>query len=40
TGRTESGKLVHFVGDNDLIGQIVNVRIEKARTWYIEGTIV
>lgn len=40
TGRSESGKLVHFIGDKDLIGQIVNVRIEKARTWYIEGTIV
>lgn len=40
TGRTESGKLVHFIGDKDLIGKTVNVRIEKARTWYIEGTIL
>jgi tRNA-2-methylthio-N6-dimethylallyladenosine synthase len=40
TGRSESGKLVHFIGEKDLIGQIVNVRIEKARTWYIEGIIV
>lgn len=39
-GRTRGGKLVHFKGDNSLIGNIVNVRIDEAKTWSLEGTVV
>lgn len=39
-GRTRGGKLVHFKGDNSLIGEIVNVKITEAKTWSLEGEIV
>src|SRR5690606_9680307 len=38
-GRTRSNKLVHFVGEAS-IGQVVNVRIEKATAWSLQGTTV
>ncbi|MBQ3053338.1 MAG: tRNA (N6-isopentenyl adenosine(37)-C2)-methylthiotransferase MiaB [Clostridia bacterium] len=40
TGHTDTFKIVHFEGDKSLIGQIVNVKITKARTWYAVGEIV
>jgi tRNA-2-methylthio-N6-dimethylallyladenosine synthase len=40
SGRTESNKLVHFKGSNDIIGQIVDVEITNAKTFTLEGTIV
>ena len=40
TGHTDGFKLVHFEGGKELIGQIVNVKIESARTWYMKGQIV
>ncbi|NLV88576.1 MAG: tRNA (N6-isopentenyl adenosine(37)-C2)-methylthiotransferase MiaB [Tissierellia bacterium] len=40
TGRTRSNKLVHFKGDKNLIGTMVNVKIENAKTFTLEGTIV
>jgi len=40
TGRTRSNKLVHFKGDKNLIGTMVNVKIEEAKTFFLEGTIV
>lgn len=39
TGRTEHFRLVHFKGDKSLIGQIVNVKIDSAKTFFLEGTI-
>ena len=39
TGHTDTFKLVHFEGDKKLIGQIVNVRIKSAKTWYMIGEI-
>ena len=39
-GRTESFKLVHFAGSEDLIGSIVNIRIEDAKTFALEGSLV
>lgn len=39
-GRTRGGKLVNVSGDKSLIGQIVNVRIDEARTWSLEGSLV
>ncbi|MFY9612357.1 MAG: tRNA (N6-isopentenyl adenosine(37)-C2)-methylthiotransferase MiaB [Tissierellaceae bacterium] len=39
-GRTNSGKLVHFKGDKGLIGELVDVRITKAKTFTLEGVLV
>ena len=38
-GRTTSAKLVHFKGKEDLIGKIVNVKIDSVKTFTLEGTI-
>lgn len=38
TGRTNSNKIVHFKGGEELLGKLVNIKIEKAKTWYMEGT--
>lgn len=40
SGRTRGGKLVHFKGDNSLIGEIINVKIKEAKTWSLEGEII
>jgi tRNA-2-methylthio-N6-dimethylallyladenosine synthase len=40
TGRTDSNKLVHFKGEKELIGKIVNIKIENAKTWFMEGTLL
>ncbi|MFA6374810.1 MAG: tRNA (N6-isopentenyl adenosine(37)-C2)-methylthiotransferase MiaB [Bacilli bacterium] len=40
TGYSEHNKLVNFKGDSSLIGSIVNVKIDKAYTWHLRGTIV
>ncbi|MDR7869975.1 MAG: tRNA (N6-isopentenyl adenosine(37)-C2)-methylthiotransferase MiaB [Tissierellaceae bacterium] len=40
SGRTNSGKLVHFEGDESLIGQIVDVKIENVKTFTLEGVLV
>ena len=39
-GRTRSSKLVHFPGDKELIGKLINVRIDEVKTFTLEGTIV
>lgn len=39
-GRTRTNKLVHFPGDQSLIGQIVDVRIIDAKTWTLHGEVV
>lgn len=40
TGRTRTNKLVHFEGNNNLIGNIVKVEITKAKTWFLEGKLI
>lgn len=40
SGRTRSAKLVHFKGDKDLIGSLVNVKIESVNTFTLQGSIV
>lgn len=40
TGRTEHFRLVHFMGGEDLIGKIVNVKITDVKTFHMEGNIV
>jgi tRNA-2-methylthio-N6-dimethylallyladenosine synthase len=37
SGYTENNKLVNFKGDESLIGQIVEVKILKAKTWSLDG---
>lgn len=39
-GRTDSFKLVHFKGKKDLIGQIVDVKIEDVKTFALHGNLV
>lgn len=40
TGYTPHNKLVNFNGSLELIGQMVKVKIEKAYTWHLRGTLV
>lgn len=39
-GRTESGRLVNFKCDNNMIGQFVKVKIDKAKSATLWGSIV
>lgn len=36
-GYTENNKLVNFRGNKTLIGEIVNVQITEAKTWFLKG---
>lgn len=40
TGYTKHNKLVNFIGDESLIGKLVNVKIEKAYSWHLRGKII
>ncbi len=40
TGYSEHNKLVNFEGSDDLIGQIVDVKITKAYSWHLLGELV
>ena len=40
TGRCESGRLVHFMCDTDYTGKIVNIKIDRAETFNVFGTVV
>lgn len=37
SGRTRNNKIVHFEGDEGLVGQFVKVEITKATTWYLKA---
>ncbi len=37
SGRTRTGKLVHFQGSKDLIGEIVDIKIDKIKSFTLEG---
>lgn len=39
-GRTRTNKIVNFVGGDNLIGELVNVRIEAANPWALRGSLV
>ena len=39
-GRNRQGRHVFFKGGVDLVGKLVNVKIEGARTWSLMGSIV
>lgn len=36
-GYTENNKLVNFTGGKELVGEIVNVKITEAKTWFMIG---
>lgn len=40
TGYSEHNKVVNFPGDSSLIGEIVEVKIDKAYTWHLRGILV
>lgn len=40
SGYSENNKLVNFKGSEDLIGQIVDVKITCVKTWSLEGELV
>lgn len=40
SGRTRTNKIVNFVASDDLIGELVNVRIEAANPWALRGLLV
>ena len=37
TGKTRNNKTVHIPYNEDLTGQFVNIKISKAKTWYLKG---
>ena len=37
TGRTRANKIVNFQGETNLIGKIINVKINEANTWALHG---
>lgn len=39
TGYSRHNKLVNFSGDESLIGKVVNVKIEKAYSWHLQGIV-
>ena len=40
SGRLSNNMLVHFKGDEDLIGKIIDVHIDESKGFYYFGTIV
>lgn len=40
SGRTRTGKLVHFQASKDLIGEIVDVKIDNIKSFTLEGHII
>jgi tRNA-2-methylthio-N6-dimethylallyladenosine synthase len=39
-GRTDNNKIVNFIGDKELIGKIVNVRITEGEKFWLRGELV
>ncbi len=40
SGRTRTNKLVHFKGNKNLIGSLVNVKIITPKTWTLDGELI
>jgi len=40
SGRTRTNKLVHFIGDQNLIGKLVKVKVTDPQKWSLYGEIV
>ena len=39
-GRTRSGKLVFFTDNDDCLGQLMNISIEKTSPWSLQGKVI
>lgn len=39
SGRTDSNKVVVFEADKNLIGKLIDVKIESEHKWYLKGVI-
>ena len=40
TGRTETNKVVNFEGPDELIGNIVELKIISEHMWYLKGEVL
>lgn len=40
TGRTRTNKTVNFLGDKNLVGKLVKVKIREPKTWSLEGELL
>ena len=40
TGRTNSNKVVIFEGTEELIGQVIDLKIISEHKWYLKGELV
>ncbi|MCX7710379.1 MAG: tRNA (N6-isopentenyl adenosine(37)-C2)-methylthiotransferase MiaB [Clostridia bacterium] len=40
TGRTRTNKIVNFKGNDELVGKLIQVRINKIQTWSLEGEVI
>ncbi|MCR5727152.1 MAG: TRAM domain-containing protein, partial [Lachnospiraceae bacterium] len=40
TGRLDNNLLVHFEGGDELIGQIINVKLSECKGFYFIGELV
>jgi tRNA-2-methylthio-N6-dimethylallyladenosine synthase len=40
TGRTRTNKLIHFKGNNDLVGSFVKVKVTNPKTFTLEGELI
>ena len=40
SGRTDAGKLVHFIGCADMTGKFIKVHIDRAESFALHGTVV
>jgi tRNA-2-methylthio-N6-dimethylallyladenosine synthase len=40
TGRTRTNKIVNFIGNKDLIGKLIMVKIMNSKTWSLEGEVI
>lgn len=40
TGRTSQNKVVIFEGNDNIVGKIINIKIESEHLWYLKGKIV
>lgn len=40
TGRSRTGKVVNFSGQGDIIGKLVNVKITKVFSWFLNGEMI
>jgi len=37
TGRTDGGKVINFIGDDNFIGKMIELKITEQRKWYLTG---